>query len=147
VSAGDDEEDRQSILARRALFVASALSGMALLDGCSRPQPCLSVIPLERLVPPGADAATAPPPDAPSTTPSPCLAFTPEPDPPHDDLTPDAGLPAPQPCLSVTPRRDAGPPPPGEHRPSRGFEPPARPSPCLSIAAPPAALKPAGEAL
>lgn len=133
MSAGDDEEDRQSILDRRALFVASALSGMALLDGCSRPQPCLSVVPVERLVPPGADAATAPPPDD-------------SPAPPRDDLTPDAGLPAPQPCLSVAPRRDAGPPPPGEHRPPRGFEPPARPSPCLSIAAPPAALKPAGEA-
>jgi hypothetical protein len=71
----DEEEDRRAILGRKAMFIASAMSGMALMDGCSRPppQPCLSVIPY---VP--ADAPAAP--DATVL------------------MVPEAGMPEPMPC-------------------------------------------------
>jgi hypothetical protein len=85
----DEDEDRRAILGRKAMFIASAMSGMALMDGCSRPppQPCLSVAPY---VP--ADAAAAP--DATAV------------------MTPEAGLPEPMPCLSDSmepPRRRSRP--------------------------------------
>ena len=103
----DEEEDRRAILRRKALFIASAMSGMALLDGCSRPQPCLSVVPIPR---PDVAAPDAPAPDATAV------------------MMPEAGLPEPIPCLSVMiPEEDAA-----LRAPDAGT-----PMPCLSIAAPP----------
>lgn len=104
----DEEEDRRAILRRRAMFVASALSGIALLDACSRPQPCLSVIPIpppEVSVPdaPAPDATAALAPEAGMPEPIPCLSVAIPEEPP-----PDAAAPTPMPCLSVARPRDAG---------------------------------------
>ncbi len=113
-----DERDRQSILARRRFFVASALAGIA-AAGCDNKaaQPCLKVA-----SPPVADAAPASPPTA--TAP---------------ESEGDAG--APQPCLSPLPppttdsdaQAIVDPPAPSA-RPAQP-EPP-KPLPCLKVAIP-----------
>lgn len=59
----DGDPDREAILARRKMFIASALAGLAIgCEGNTAPQACLKVAP-----PPG-DAQ----PDA-SAAPQPCL--------------------------------------------------------------------------
>jgi len=147
VSQHDDEdEDRKAILARKAMFIASAMSGIALLDGCSRPQPCLSVIPIERPAPDASapEASVDMTPEAGVPEPIPCLSMAmPEPD-AGPDFTPEAGLTQPMPCLSPLPpprdagvRRDAGRPPrPPEPVPQPCLTPVVAPQPCLSIAVP-----------
>ena len=111
------EEDRDAILARRALFIASALAGISLAVGCEGrgyPKPCLSMAVVEDAGPP----------------PMPCLLPMMAPDPPPDagvegadggleggaSTSPDASAPD----ASVAPRK---PPPPV-------------PRPCLTIAVP-----------
>lgn len=144
----DAAEDRRAILARRAVFMASALAGLALGEGCSRPapQPCLSAIPNRPETPPEpclsipvprpdagqpleivapADAgAPLPPVDPP---PVPCLSVA-VPDPTNPPW------PRPQPCLSPPPvRRDAGVPQPCLRMVNPRPEPPVvPPQPCLS---------------
>jgi len=121
----DEDEDRRAILRRKALFIASAMSGMALLDGCSRPQPCLSMVPIPR---PDVTAPDAPAPDATAVMmpeagmpePIPCLSVALPEEPP-----PDAAIPTPMPCLSI-----AAPPRTRRPRPSRE----ATPQPCLRVA-------------
>src|SRR5687767_13822769 len=71
-----DEEDREAILARRRLFIASALATMSLV-ACDRPaadpQPCLSQQPTTEVPDAGAsiepaDAGASTPPDAAATS-------------------------------------------------------------------------------
>ena len=96
----EEDEDRDAILARRALFIASAVAGIGLAS-CDGPGPfaCLE--------PPPVDAGTRG--STTTTAPTPCLTVaTPEPPPPDAGATidgPDAaarrdGGPAPQPCLT-----------------------------------------------
>lgn len=164
MSQHDDEEDRRAIVARRAMFIASAMSGLAWLNGCSRPQPCL------RGMPPLRHDATAPqpclhvapslPPDAAPDdpealvpeaglpAPTPCLSVMAWGDDAGAPMVPEGGLPAPMPCLSLPPptdagvrapvrRRDAGQTPrPPAPIPSPEAPPQSIPQPCLSIAVP-----------
>ncbi len=107
--AGDDS-DRRAILARRRLFIASAVAGLATAS-CEKVnpfRPCLSAAPVTT-----ADGAVN---SGGPAAPQPCL----EPMPPEPD---DAG--APQPCLEVMAPEtsDAGVP--------------AAPQPCLKMAPPP----------
>jgi len=78
----DRDRDRSQILARRRLFVASALAGVV-VAGCDQiaPKPCLE----------------PPPVDAGATPPTPCLA----------QQLADAE-PAPRPCLEPMPRPTTG---------------------------------------
>jgi hypothetical protein len=142
MSTSDDDFDRDAILARRAMFVATALAGLALGEGCERPVPCLSPPPLPQ-PPPVTGVVDAGAPNVvdvtfpPMPPPMPCLSIAvPEPD-------VDAGFapPAPMPCLSIAPPRDAGrtgtrrdasllTPPPRPRTPPPGPE--ARPMPCLT---------------
>jgi hypothetical protein len=132
----DEEEDRRAILGRKAMFIASAMSGMALLDGCARPrpEPCLSVIPN------AAPDVTAPPdatvllvPEAGLPEPTPCLSVA-IPEDATEVLAPVAEMPSPMPCLSMVAPRDAG------ARRDEGRPPRRRPDPtpmaCLSVAPP-----------
>lgn len=91
MSSRDDDEfdgadsDRDAILARRRLLVASALAGLATVQ-CDNPfRPCLE--------PPPAPPPSATPADAAlrAATAQPCLEPMPE----------DAGAPAPRPCLKI----------------------------------------------
>lgn len=119
----DEDDDREAILQRRAIFVASTLAGLA-LSSCHSAQPCLQVVPYT--------------PDAGAPVAQPCLSPVRAPV--------DAGEPAPTPCLSValpdevdaavvepmpclTPPPDAGAPPVDSGM--------SAPRPCLSIAVPP----------
>jgi hypothetical protein len=47
MAEGDEDEDRRSILARRARFVMAAMSGLSLAVSCTEPepQPCLDAPP------------------------------------------------------------------------------------------------------
>ena len=120
----DEDDDREAILQRRAIFVASTLAGLA-LSSCHSAQPCLSVIPDTRDA--GAPVAQAclsvarDPVDAGEPAPVPCLSVA-----LPDDV--DAAVVEPMPCL--TPPPDAGP------LPDAGM---SAPVPCLSIAVPPLA--------
>jgi hypothetical protein len=119
VPQGDDEqEDRLAILARRALFVASAVAGIGAAVGCGDdlpPQPCLTVA-----VDTTASAETTAAPATTEAPPQPCLTMMPadtaDPVPPRDAGPPK---PPPRPCLTVTvpspPPPDAGPPKPPPH--------------------------------
>ncbi|MFO0608058.1 MAG: hypothetical protein U0324_33145 [Polyangiales bacterium] len=141
----DEDEDRKAILARKAMFIASAMSGIALLDGCTRPQPCLSVVPIERPAPDAsAPEASAPDalvvmvPEAGLPEPAACLSVLPLDLDAGPVYTPEAGLTQPMPCLSrPPPPRDAGRPPrPPEPVPQPCLTPVVVPQPCLSIAVP-----------
>lgn len=105
-----DDENRKAILARRARFMAAALTATTGCDLLKPPQPCLSVVEVR---PP--DAGT--PSDEnqpPEVAPRPCL------EPPATDPT----RAPPQPCLSqVDPRLEQQ-------------EPLGTPQPCLKIAVP-----------
>lgn len=147
----DEEEDRRAILARKAMFIASAMSGIALLDGCSRPQPCLSVIPtpppemsardVPEVAPPDATLTVAMTPEAGLPEPMPCLSVALPPEDAGAPMTPEAGLPAPMPCLSVAASRDAGTRRDGG-RARRPPEPPQpQPEPCLSLMRPEPCLR------
>jgi hypothetical protein len=117
----DDAEDRAAILRRRAMFVASAIAGLA---ACSEPQPCLKVaIPPD----PTEDAGTAS-----DAAPEACLSVAIPTEPPDagaqdsgDPAAEDAGTGAQD--AGTGPRdagaQDAGPPKP-------------RPRPCLKKAPP-----------
>ncbi len=86
------DETKKLILARRARFLAAAMTGAAVACGKEKaepPQPCLSVV----YVPPDASTDAAPP--------APCLTVAP-PSPPVPDAAP------PMPCLSVARPEDAG---------------------------------------
>jgi hypothetical protein len=89
------DEAKRRILARRARFVAAAMTGAAVACGKEKaepPQPCLSVV----YVPPDAGAEAAAPP-------APCLTVA-----PPSPAVPDAGA-HPRPCLSIAPiPKDAG---------------------------------------
>ena len=128
----DEEEDRRAILGRKAMFIASAMSGMALLDGCSRPppQPCLSMVPYTpTAVAAAPDATAVMMPEGGMPEPMPCLSIS-MPEDAAVAMTPEAGMPAPMPCLSVARPRDAG--------ARRDARPPGepRPMPCLSFLKP-----------
>lgn len=118
----DEAEDRTAILARRAAFIASAIAGLGLAAGCDvRPDPCLSVAPLDGGGAPPAQSTSLPAATttAPQADPTPCLTFAPEPpasattarDAGAPDASSDAGLkptpaptPTPRPCLKPLPR-------------------------------------------
>lgn len=137
-----DSEDRDAILKRRAMFIASAVAGIT-LGACDRdassPLPCLSV---ERPRPdagsgeggqgPGGSAddagLVAAPPDAGTggedagAPPVPCLSIAPPPD-------ADAGAPRPQVCLSPMKPPLLTPPPAPPPQVCLKMAPPATPSP------------------
>ncbi len=106
-----DVSPRDRILARRATFVAAALSALPLSAACSKPEEAVGVPADEKKGKPKADAGTEPDADpvpclsvaiedsgAPEITPVPCLS-----PPPFDAGHPKA-------CLSIAPRKpDAGP--------------------------------------
>jgi hypothetical protein len=117
--AGDDS-DRRAILARRKLFIASALAGLATAscDKVNPFRPCLSMAPTTT-----ADGGVNT--GRPATA-QPCLeAMPPEP----DDAGAGPEAPAPRPCLKPVPPVDAG-------MPSQ-----QQPQACLKIAPPPDAPK------
>lgn len=110
--------DRDAVLARRRLFVASALASLSVLETrCDSPRPCLDVAPnvdatpepcLSQVVPPldAAGDASATDVDAADATPVPCLSRA---VPDALDAGADGGrvnLPPPKPpkvCLSLPP--------------------------------------------
>jgi hypothetical protein len=111
------EEDRDAILARRALFIASALAGISLAAGCEgggRSMPCLSIALIQDGGPP----------------PMPCLS----PAPPPPEMPPDAGVELGDGGLEsdASTSRDAS-APDASAAPRR---PPPTPMPCLTIAVP-----------
>ena len=124
----DEDPDRAAILARRRRFVAIALSGLAAGTGCTpKPEPCLSVAPLD-------DPSSGGRPETPPE-PMPCLKVAPpepepQPEPQQAETKPEPCLkvrapeepkPQPQPCLSVA-------------KPEPAPEP--KPTPCLKVARP-----------
>jgi len=102
---GAAERDREQILARRRLLVASALAGVV-ASGCDQcsPKPCLEPPPVSTTpAVPGPCLSQAMPLDAGEVAPQPCLEVAPA---PTADQTP-----APKVCLRVAvPRGDGGPP-------------------------------------
>jgi hypothetical protein len=131
----DEEEDRRAILGRKAMFIASAMSGMALLDGCTRPLPCLSVIPNPPAdVAAGPDATALLVPEAGLPEPTPCLSVA-IPEDATEVLAPEAGLTSLMPCLSFAAPRDAGARGDAGRPPRRPPDP--TPMACLSVLVPP----------
>jgi hypothetical protein len=120
----DEDPDRAAILARRRRFVAIALSGLAAGTGCTpKPEPCLSVAPLD-------DPSSGGKPEAPPE-PMPCLKVAP----PEPDPVPEQAPVEPEPCLKVKPPDEPKP----EPRPClkvRAPDRPPEPQPCLSVARP-----------
>ncbi len=129
----DEDPDRAAILARRRRFVAIALSGLAAGTGCTpKPEPCLSVAPLD-------DPSGGTKPEAPAEPePMPCLKVAPP------EPEPQQAEPEPQPCLKVRPPDEPRPEP--EPRPCLKVRPPSEPKPepqpCLSVARPEPEPKP-----
>lgn len=114
------EEDRDAILARRALFIASALAGISLAVGCEgrgTSMPCLSIAVVEDAGPP----------------PMPCLTPMRQPDPPADAGVEDAdgGLVHEKRGASTSPDAST---PDASVAPKK--PPPPVPRPCLTIAVP-----------
>lgn len=122
---GDETEDRVAILARRALYIASAVAGIGAAVGCGDdkppPQPCLTVAPINTA------PSTSPAPADTETAPQPCLTMMPV----EPSASEDAGSP-PQPCLSVSRPVDRWPQDAG----ASDGGPRPRPRPCLSVLPP-----------
>ena len=118
-----DDEDRDAILRRRNRLVALALSGLATMGCDALFGPCLSIDPGPARAPLAPSDGPQLPPEAPETTPRPCLSRSVPPDelpleePPDDEAAPPDA-----------PRTRTGPAPP-----ARGALPPgAGPMVCLS---------------